>query len=308
MFEFLRQQYDIACESALKVSPRTYKILANEKPYLLKEVESDAMYRTYTRLLLSKADAFLLPLKGKDQNYIHMDDGKYYILEEYLEDEALLGYDLKLSFYIRTIADLHRRTYYSLSVADHYLESTLNYLDDQIKKVSDSIQARMEVVEHADYHSPNDWYFLMHFQTLQNALELASKHVMNFESSVKDAKGLKICFTYQNFDFAHILLRQEKIVSLEKMGFNMAPYDLYQMVTAVSVRSLQLQPYLEEYLKINPLEAYEKEYLMALLYTFDYHRYESAKEDLEHLMQLTDYIERVNALDSDVIFSSRQEE
>ena len=67
---------------------------------------------------------------------------------------------------------------------------------------------------------------------------------------------------------------------------------------------LNIGPYIKEYLKINPLNNYEKEYLMAMLYIFDYHRYNDIQEDLNHLIKINSYLDKVLSLDNEIIFSS----
>ena len=52
------------------------------------------------------------------------------------------------------------------------------------------------------------------------------------------------------------------------------------------------------------LADYEKEYLMAMLYIFDYHRYNDIQEDLNHLIKINSYLDKVLSLDNEVIFSS----
>ena len=308
MFDFLRTQFDLEEESEIKLSDRTYKIKTSKGTYIVKEVPDDTLNRLYTRLLLIRNSAFQIPSRGRNGLFVQEEKDKFYILSPFLKDEALLGYDLRIAFYLRSLAELHSATFISLTASDHYLESTLNYLDAQIKRVSDAIEARQEVVERSDYHSPNDWYFMMHFHSFQEALETASRHVLNLENAVKEQKGLRLCLTYQNFDFQHILLKQEKIVSLEKMGYNFASYDLFDFISKVKITSMNLTPFIEEYLKINELRDYEKEYLMEMLYLLPYHRLESQKEDLAHLIGLSEYLEKVNALESEVIFSSPSSE
>lgn len=308
MFEFFALEYDERIESILKISDKSYKIKTKNSYYFIKEVKDDSLDKVYNRLLLTNINNFVIPLKGNNHKFTQFENEKYYIVSQYYEDEPILGHDIRISFYIRIIANLHKQTSFSINVQDNYLETTLNYLDNQIKKISNDINSRIEVIENSDYHSPNDWYFLMNYSILQRALESASNHVLNFENGVKEQKELTICLTYQNFDFSHVILNSEKIVSLEKVGFNLAPYDLYDLINKIDILSFNIVPFLKEYLQINPLKEYEKEYLMALLYTFDYTRYASSVEDLDKMIRIVEYIKTVNIIENDVIFASPSEE
>lgn len=308
MFKFLSKQYALDDLSEVKISKKVIRVNTNKGKYIIKQVDDDSLDKLFLRLSLMHLTSFALPLRGRNNLFVQEEDDKYYLVYNYYPDESLLGYDLKLSFYLKQIATLHANTYLSLNANDHFLESTLNYLDEQIKHLSDALLARVEVIERNDYHSPNDWYFLMNYQKYASSLEEASRHVLNLENIVKENKGLRLALTYQNFDFSHILLKQEKIISPEKMAYNFAPVDLVNLISNLKLESLDIIPFIEEYLKINPLNDYEKEYLMASLYIFEYHRYNDTLEDLNHLISISKYLDKVISLSNDVIFSSSSQE
>lgn len=304
MFKFIKNKYNIDDLAEIKLSNNVTKINSKDNTYIVKKVISDDLETLFTRLYLSHVDNFNLPLRGNNNKYVQIENDSYYILYKYYHDEKILGYDLKLSFYVKKIAELHKKTYININSNDNYLESILNYLDDKIKELSSILNSRMEVEERKDYHSPNNWYFLLHYQKMMNALMEASNHVLNLENEVKNQKNMRLCLTYQNFDFEHILLKQEKIISIENIGFNLASLDIYNLISKLNINYLNVTPYINEYLKINPLNNYEKEYLMAMLYIFDYHRYNDIQEDLNHLIKINSYLDKVLSLDNEVIFSS----
>ncbi|MEI3535877.1 MAG: hypothetical protein V8R16_03850 [Bacilli bacterium] len=304
MFKFIKNKYNIDDLAEIKLSNNVTKINSKDNTYIVKKVISDDLETLFTRLYLSHVDNFNLPLRGNNNKYVQIENESYYILYKYYHDEKILGYDLKLSFYVKKIAELHKKTYININSNDNYLESILNYLDDKIKELSSILNSRMEVEERKDYHSSNNWYFLLHYQKMMNALMEASNHVLNLENEVKNQKNMRLCLTYQNFDFEHILLKQEKIISIENIGFNLASLDIYNLISKLNINYLNIIPYINEYLKINPLNNYEKEYLMAMLYIFDYHRYNDIQEDLNHLIKINSYLDKVLSLDNEVIFSS----
>ena len=308
MFKFIKNKYNIDDLAEIKLSNNVTKINSKDNTYIVKKVISDDLETLFTRLYLSHVDNFNLPLRGNNNKYVQIENDSYYILYKYYHDEKILGYDLKLSFYVKKIAELHKKTYININSNDNYLESILNYLDDKIKELSSILNSRMEVEERKDYHSSNNWYFLLHYQKMMNALMEASNHVLNLENEVKNQKNMRLCLTYQNFDFEHILLKQEKIISIENIGFNLASLDIYNLISKLNINYLNVTPYINEYLKINPLNNYEKEYLMAMLYIFDYHRYNDIQEDLNHLIKINSYLDKVLSLDNEVIFSSIDKE
>ena len=308
MFNFLRSEYSIKYNSLLKLSDKTYKVLTDNRYYIIKEVNDTSLDNVYRRLLLSKVNFVLFPLIGRNDNYVQIEDDKKYIVLPFFDDEKILANDLKSDLFINFLIDLHLKTSIEIDINNSFLDTTLNYLDNSIKKVSDMINSRMEVIERSDYHSPNDWYFLMHFNVLNSALEKASKHVLNFENDVKNNKSLRLALTYQNFDFNHILLKEEKIISLEKMNYNIISYDLYDFISKVSSYNISMVNLLKTYLNKNPLLECEKEYLFAVLYIFNYTRFENMLDDLSFLIDLVNYIEKIDRLEEEVIFSLESSE
>lgn len=308
MHKFISTQFNLEVINEISLSKNISKLKTNKGLYILKKVKDDSLENIFLRLLLTKINVFNLPLRGNNNLFIQTDNEEHFILLKYFDDESLLGYDLRLSFFIKNIALLHKYTYIELNSSDNYLESTLNFLDSEIKNISDSIDSRIEVIEHNDYHSPNDWYFLMNYHEYKLSLEEASRHILDFENDIKDKKSLRVCLTYQNFDFNHILLKHEKIISIEKMSYNFAPYDLYNMISNLKLSTLNINSFINEYLKINPLLEYEKHYLMALLYIFSYHRYKENYDDINHLIGINKYLNIVKNINDEIIFSSPSEE
>ena len=92
------------------------------------------------------------------------------------------------------------------------------------------------------------------------------------------------------------------------MGYNSPIIDLVDLIQKINNSELKIETYIEEYIKNNPLEEYEKEYMMSLLFIIDYHRYENEKDDLMHLINLVEYIKLVNNIEENIIFSSMSEE
>ena len=308
MYNFLKEKYQIEELSSIKITPLIYRINTNKGKYIVKEVKDDSLNKIYARMELLNIEYFNIPLINSNNLYINEENDHYYEVLNYYNEENISGFDLKISFFIKAIALMHKSSYVNINASDHYLESTLNFLDEQIKNISEAIESRIEVIERNDYHSPNEWFFLLNYDLFQSSLEEASRFVLEFENKVKESKKLRICLTYQNFSFDHVILKQEKIISTEKIAYNIASYDLYNVISSLNIDNLDITSYVEEYLKINDLLDYEKDYLLAVLYIFPYHRFQNNFDDLKHLIYLKNYLEKVKNINEKIIFSSPSEE
>lgn len=290
-------------EAKIKLTDKVNKIKINNKFYVEKRVSDSSLENIFQKMDVLSLPFILMPLSNNN-TYIQTNDEKYYLYYPYLKEDFIQGYDLKISFYIKFIADLHDKTKIYINQNDTYFETIINHMENEISRISNSLESRIEVIERSDYHSPNDWYFLMNYHYLSSSLELASRHLMNFEREIKSIDKFKLCLTYQNFNFDHIFIKNQKIISIEKLGYNSPVVDIVDFIKKNNVNKIKLDPYILEYLKIIHLEEYEKEYLMSLLYIIDYHRFDNDKDDLIHLINLIEYIKIINNIEENIIFSS----
>ncbi len=287
----LYEQYQVEVQSMIRKSDQVYLIIGKNGKYILKYVKNH-MENLYRRLSLTTNDAFLLPLKSRDGKYVEYFEEKYFTLTPYLEEEAILSYDIRLSFFMKTIAKLHHSTLYPMRVGDQYFEETLNYFDQQIESLQNELDSRMERVEKEDYHSPADWFFLSNYHHFSLALKEASKHVNRFEEEWKKESDLSLCLTYQNFSFEHILPSHGKIIAIEKMAIAPCIYDLYDVFLHLKNETISLKPYLKDYLDIHPLKPFEQEWFFALLFLPPLERKKEDIEDIASLLNTLRYIKR----------------
>lgn len=279
----LEELYNIEIITIIKLTEKSYKISTSREEYVLKEHSSTSLEDIYSRLRILNIDLFVLPIKSKDEHYIVDIEDKYYSLSPFFEDEEVLAKDIRLSFYIKSIAELHSSSTYPLKVNDGFFEESIAYLDSQISKVKHELLTRIERVEHESYHSPSDWYFLMNYPLLFNAVKEADRYVTLLEEDWKSSNNIHLSLTYQNFDYDHILVKNRKIISLDKMALAPSIYDLVNLYDKTYELKIDLSFLIEEYLKIHPLENYEKNWLLAFLFIPQLLRSENEIDDIKNL-------------------------
>lgn len=279
----LEEEYNIEITSLINLTSKTYKIVTSRNEYLLKEHDSTSLESIFARLRIVHNDTFVLPLQSKEGHYIIDLEDKYYALYPYLEDEEELAKELRLSFYIKEIASLHSQSSYPLNVNDGFFEESIAYLDTKISKVKQEILSRIERVERETYHSPSDWYFLLNYPTLFNALKEADRYVTLLEEEWKNSKNIHLSLTYQNFSYDHILVKNHKIVSLDKMALAPSIYDLIDIYLKGYTNKIDLSYLLDQYLEIHKLETYEQNWLLAFLFIPQIDRKENDLDDIKSL-------------------------
>ncbi len=295
MKQLIEKYYQKEVLSIIKKTEKTYLINTKDGTYLFKYVPSH-MENIYVKLSLIENHFFLLPLKAYNNHYVNPFNDKFFIMSSYLKSDNILSKDIRLSFYFKAIASLHKASIYPLRIKDAYLDEAIAYLDDKIEKLKSELDARMERVEKEDYHSPSDWFFIMNYQHFILALKEASTHVNKLEEERKKETNLSLSLTYQNFNFDHIYPQENKIVSLDNMAMSPAIYDLYDVITSLNLETISLIPYLKDYFDIYPLKQFEKEWLFALLFIPPLERKEKDLEDLKVLIDALKYINKVEEI------------
>ena len=279
----LEELYNIEITSIIKLTQKTYKIITSREEFVLKEHENTALESIYSRLRIINLDLFVLPLKSTKEHYIVDINDKYYSLSPYYEDEEILAKDIRLSFYIKSLATLHDSSSYPLKVNDGFFEESIAYLDTQVSKVKQELLSRIERVEHESYHSPSDWYFLMNYPILFNAIKEADRYITLLEEDWKSSSNIHLSLTYQNFNYDHILVKNRKIISLDKMALAPSIYDLVDLYNKAYELKIDLSYIIDQYLEIHKLENYEQIWLLAFLFIPRLERSENDLEDIQNL-------------------------
>lgn len=286
----LEELYKLEITSLIKLTNKTYKVITSREEYILKEHDSLNLESIFARIRILNIDTFVLPLRSIDEHYIVEIEDKYYGLYPYYEDEEELAKDIRLSFYIKSIATLHNNSTYPLQVNDGFFEESIAYLDTKISSIKQEILTRIERVEKENYHSPSDWYFLMNYYKIYNAVKEADRYVTLLEEEWKNSSNIHLSLTYQNFSYDHILVRNRKIISLDKMNIAPTIYDLVDLFNKSIDLKIDVSYLISDYLEIHKLETYEINWLLAFIFIPKIERKEDDIEDIKSLYKTLTFI------------------
>ena len=295
MKEIVEAKYNLKVNAIIKITINTYKLMCEEGTYLLKYHKDQSLESIFTRLSMLNNEVFLLPIRSYNGNFLENYENLFFSIYQYLQDEIMLNKDIRLHFYVKAIANLHLWSHYSVKVSDGFFNESLDYLERQCDNAESLIKSRIERIEREEYHSPSDWYFLMNYDHLNKAISEARRRIDNLEEAWKEESNLNLSLTYQNFDYSHILVKQNKIVSLDKMAIAPEIYDLRQLFNEAYISRIDIAALIKEYMDINPLQSYEKEWLLAFLFipTITYNR-----NDMDDINTLFKTLSRLHSVES----------
>lgn len=283
-------KYPLKVEAIIKLSQNVHKIFTDKGIYIFKYHKDQALESIFSRINMLHLETFLLPILSNNGIYIENQDTLFFSLSPFLVDEISLNKDIRLRFYIKALAQLHVTSHYTIKVGDSFFDESLNYLDKMCDEVKAIIDARIERVERLDYKSPSDWYFLMNYDHLNKAIQEAHRHIDSLEEAWKSAKGIHLSLTYQNFDYLHIIVKYGRIISLDKMAIAPSIYDLKELFDIAYLSKIDITNLMQEYLSINPLQTYEKEWLLAFLFIPKVVRFKNDIDDIGGLFKTLNHL------------------
>ena len=136
----------------------------------------------------------------------------------------------------------------------------------------------------------------MNYPILFNALKEADKYITLLEEEWKEGNNIHLSLTYQNFSYDHILIKNRKIVSLDKMALAPSIYDLVFLFQKSIDLKIDLSYLIDQYLEIHKLESYEQNWLLAFLFIPQLERKESEIEDITSLYRTLSLLKVANEI------------
>ena len=135
-----------------------------------------------------------------------------------------------------------------------------------------------------------------------DAIKLKIEDLENkFKELTKDKSTIRQVITHQNFDYSHVFIAKDKIISNEKMQICSPVYEIQSLFEHSYFGSIDLSGCLTEYFDKFTLEDYEIEWLLALLYVPIIKFYLGNDfKNLTNIMQSVFMVKSVEELESEI--------
>lgn len=266
MKELLKQLYQIEPISFIKLSDKAYRVKTNTSDYVLKYIDNTNIDIIIEKLSILNIDSFLFPILNINKEYVSSFNGSNFLIYEWLKEEKVILNDLKLKFFLDKLAQLHNKTFYTLKVNETFFKDTYEYIGSNIDTIQSTVETYMDTIERKDYKSPSEWLFLLNYPLYLDAIDKANQALEKFKEISYSKNTIRMAFTYKNFDYKHIFLKEQKITGIETMELSPPIYDIFYSLSTLEDISVDMKNYYEKYFKTFVLDDYEKEWLYSLLY------------------------------------------
>lgn len=264
----IKTLYDINTKSLVKYTDKVYKIKDdNNNEYCLKYIDDSC-----NKILLEKVNAlklneqFVMPIKTCIRSTIGQINNKKFYLSRWIDDDLIESKDLKIKYYLKQIATMHKKTSYTLNVTESFFNELTLSMEEQIEDVYQSYEKIVYIIERKEYKSPFEWYFINHFYVIINSLDKARNHLNEFKKITKNKETIRQVINHLNFSYDHVFLSNDKIIGNDKMKQASPVYEIKSLFDNVSFGNLDISGLFDEYLNIMKFEEYEVEWMLSLLF------------------------------------------
>lgn len=258
--------YNINALTFIKVTNKVYRIKTENKDYALKYIEQSNLESTIEKLKIIKINNFVYPLKNIYNKYVSSFEGVYFIILPWVEEDNVMMKDLKLNFFLESLANLHNKSFYTVKVNEGFFDETYDFIAGKIDKTSEYLEEYMKRIERIDYKSPSQWLFILNYPMYMNAIDNANKYLESYKEKCKNKTSIRLAFTYKDFNYKHIMLKEEKILGIENIEIAPPIYDVFYTFISLNEINVDTKMYYEKYFKKFILDDYEKDWLLSLLY------------------------------------------
>ena len=124
-----------------------------------------------------------------------------------MRSSSFFNYSVSKSFFKRQIEDIaniihERQAYYN------------------------EIMSNFEVLS---YRSPTGWMFVLNYHRIEGCLKKALELLECYEQYVCNLDTIRLCLTYNNFNYSHVMMKESKLISIDQIKINLCIYDFYTM-------------------------------------------------------------------------------
>ncbi len=266
MKEIIKTLYNIEVLTFIKISDKVYKIKTMNSDYALKYIEQNNIDFIIEKLELLNVGFFVYPLKNINNQYVSSFDEFNFIVFPWIEGDNVLLKDLKLEFFLDSLAELHNRSFYTVRVNNSFFDETYDFIANKIDKTTEYIESYMSQIERLDYKSPSQWLFLLNYPVYVEALSKANKSLEEFKEKCEKKTSVRMAMTYNNFDYKHIILKHKKLLGIENIETTSPVYDVFYTFSSLNEIKVDTKLYYEKYFNKFVFDDYEKLWLLSLLY------------------------------------------
>ncbi|MDE6953650.1 MAG: hypothetical protein K2P09_07540 [Erysipelotrichales bacterium] len=265
MKQLIKNYYDIDVVGIIKLSSKAYKIKSNDCLYVVKIVENKNIEKVNEYIEVLHLKCFVKPYFNKYNEVITPYKNQYCYLLPYVDNSQGALKEMKVKFYFETLAHIHLQSFYYTKINHDYFETLHHDILLIIQEREIFYENMMKNFETIVYRSPSQWMFVMSYYRIYESLCHARQYLSQYLELTKSYSQVRVCLNYKHFDYDHISLKQQCLLSIDNICIDLPIYDLFDMYQRIPDILFDLDCFSQYYFQKIELKEDEKLLLCCLM-------------------------------------------
>ena len=264
--KIIEEAYCLKVIGLIKVSQKVYKVKCNEGFFCLKFIENSNLTVIFDHIESLHLECFLKVIKNVNHQAITIYEDKMFYLSRWIKEDNMIVKELKVKFYYECLAYLHSKTFFNYSASKSFFKQQIEDLERIIHERKAYYNELMNNFETMIYKSPTGWMFVLNYHKIECCLKNALEILDCYRDYVCNLDTIRLCLTYNNFNYAHIMMKEGKLISFDHIKINLCIYDIYNMYQKIPELIFDFDVILDSYFCKLKLLKEEKLLLRCLLH------------------------------------------
>lgn len=296
MNNIINEYYSLDVVGIIKITEKVYRIKSKDNKYFCLKYIDKNYEGIFSNLSLLNLDSFIIPYLNKYNSYITLYENNYFYIVDWYNDETVLVKEMRMKFFIDEIIKLHKASLYNLNINRGHFEDIFLELEKSIIEEESDLEYYLSKIEKKEYKSPSEWLFLLNNNRFKNALNKARDYLNKLKENIKELSEFRLCLNYLNFDFNNIIIKQKKIIGIEKIKKGSLVNDLFDIFEKSFNNSIDVTLYFKYYFDEIKLLDYEKYWFLVLIFIpqIEYINI----DEIDKIIEITKIIYKINVSES----------
>ena len=265
MRETLLNFYGIQAVGFIKVTEYVYKVKAMDRFYALKFTATRNMDIAFEHIRSLHLKCFVDIIKNCNGSATTAFGNYYFYVMPWLENDQIIMKEIKLKTYLEYLSYIHNESFFQYNVSQNYFNQQMQDITKVIEEREQYYLSLMDNYEKMYQRTPSGWIFVLNYYRIREFLHRARMYLEKYNDYILDNDSVRLSVIYNNFNYQHILMGEQKLIAIDKMEINICIYDIYSMYQKVPELLFDLDGIATYYLNNVELLPEEKRLLSCLL-------------------------------------------
>lgn len=296
MKHIIERYYGINIIGFIKITNRVYKLKSNDKFYCLKFINDKKFEVMYQHIRGLHLKCFVPILYNKDHEILTRFHDHYFYIMPWLESDQGIVKELKLKYYFGSLSYLHNHSFFYYNVSSDFFKQQIQDICNIIDERYHYFENMISHFEKMQYRSPTCWLYLLNYHRIEASLQDARNYLHQYQQCIMQKDSIRLSLIYNQFDYQHINMLKENLLSIDHIKFDICIYDIYNMYQRIPDLLFDMSQFPDDYLCHVSLLPEEKLLLMCLQCIVPY--IELTRNEIDNIVKMSRLLYYLDSIES----------